>query len=151
VKNGLQGQGSHMPQQVATDNHTVKGWWLASDKWRSLERNLLYCKFIHQEFHTVTCCSVRRSQHLTLSKDIWYYIIEITLPVWIWEFSFTLLICMFISCHHFVCLLWNFIFRNLTASFNPSLSTFCLKWNVQWAMQQLQYWTQLNTETWNYA
>jgi len=49
------GQGSHMPQEATRDSHAMMGWWFASDKWRSWERNLLYFKFIHQEFHTVTC------------------------------------------------------------------------------------------------
>jgi hypothetical protein len=108
---------------------------------------------------SVTCCSVRRSQHLTLSTDKWYYVVEISLPVRIWESSFILLNCMYIWCHAFVCLLWNFIFSNLTASYNPALSTFWhkLQWptgpkcNVRWTLQQLQHCTQLNTETWNYA
>ena len=141
------------------DNHAMMGWWFASDEWRSLDRNLLYFKFIYQEFHTVTCRSARRSQHLTLSTDKWYYIVQISLPVWTGEFSFKLSICTYIWCHTFASLLWNFIFRNLIASCNPALSTsrHTLQWstgqkcNVRWTLQQLQHRTQLNTEAWNYA
>ena len=68
-----------------------------------------------------------------------------------WEFSIILLVCTYIWCHAFVCLLLNFIFWNLTASQNPALSTFRQKCNVRWTLQQFQHVIQLNPETWNYA